>query len=100
MRKSYTVVKNIKRKGFPTESKFYKEAHAEANIAEKEKFPTGYSKLKKLDNSLSEDELIGKNTSSGKIFVSKKVPKKYRAEVAFHEKFESSAIKRMKKKNK
>lgn len=95
------IVSNIKRKGFPTSSKKYKTAHAEATRAEKKKFPAkNYNKLKHLDYSVPKNELIGKNTKSGKIEISKKVPKKLRAEVAFHERVENKAIKRLIKKRK
>jgi|HubBroStandDraft_1064217.scaffolds.fasta_scaffold57378_3 hypothetical protein len=52
--------------------------------------------MKRVDNSLPNGELSGKNTESGEIFVSAKVPKKYREEVAFHESRESHNITRMK----
>ncbi len=93
----YKLKKKIARKGFPTSNKNYKEAHEEASNAEKKKYPSGYKKLKKLDKEVPEGELIGKNTKSGKIEVSKKVPEKERNEVAFHEKYESKAIKRLTK---
>lgn len=100
MAKSYKVVKTIARKGFPTSSKAYREAHAEASEAEKRKYPKGYQKLKRLDAKTPSGKLIGKNTKSGKIMVSKVVPKGLRKEVAFHEKYESKAIKRLSRKRK
>ena len=50
-----------------------------------------------MDETIPDDELIGKNSKSGKITVSKKVPKKLRAEVAFHEKVESKKLRKKKK---
>jgi len=99
----YKLVNKIKDKGFPTSSKDYKSSHEEADKSEKKKYPSGYSKMKKVDNKLSKGELSGKNSKSGKIEVSKSVPKKLRPEVAYHEKVESKNIKRIKhetKKNK
>ncbi|CAB4133934.1 hypothetical protein UFOVP265_21 [uncultured Caudovirales phage] len=91
---TYKVVKEIKRKGFPTSSKYYKSSHSEADIEEKKKYPKGYVKLKKIDAKIPKGELIGKNTKSGKIEVSKRAPKKLRKEIAYHEKIESKNIKR------
>lgn len=94
----YKLEKKIVKKGFPTSSKKYEEAHSEASNAEKKKYPKGYKVLKKLDAKVSKNTLIGKNTKSSKLEVSKIVPKKYRNEVAYHEKIESKAIKRLSKK--
>lgn len=98
--KTYKVVNKIKRKGFPTSSGEYKTAHAEADNAEKKKFPKGYVKLKKIDKKVKSNELVGKNTRNGNVFIEKKVPKKMRSEVAYHEKEENKAIKRLSKKSK
>lgn len=70
----YKVVKSIKRKGF--------------------------QKLKKLDKKVPQGTLIGKNTKSGKVEVSRVVPKIDRDEVAYHEKTENKAIKRLSKRKK
>lgn len=91
----YKVVRTIKRKGYPTASPRYKEAHSEADKVEKKKYPKGYQKLKKLDKSLKSDQLIGTHTKAGKIKVSKRVPRKERAEVATHEFVEWKADKRL-----
>lgn len=88
------VVSKLSDKGFPVHSKNYKSAHEQANKKEKEKFPKGYEKLKKLDENLSKHELAGKNTKTGKIEVSKKVPKSLRKEVAFHEKTENKILRK------
>lgn len=93
------IVKSIKRKGFPTSSKYYKEAHAEADMAEKRKYPKQYKDMKKIDNKVSKNKLVGKNTKSGKILISKVVPKKDRKTVKLHEMTEHKAILRLRKKN-
>jgi hypothetical protein len=94
---SYHLANKISAKGYPTKSPGYKTAHEEASKAEKKAFPKrNYNKLKHLDETIPEGELIGKNSKSGKITVSKKVPKKLRAEVAFHEKVENRNLKRKK----
>jgi len=94
----FKIEKKITKKGFPTSSKGYKNAHEQADREEKKKFPKGYEKLKKLDEKLPKRELIGKNTKSGKIEVNKIVPKNLRQEVAFHEKMESKQLKKLRKK--
>jgi hypothetical protein len=93
----YKVVKDIKRKGFPTSSKLYPEAHEEASNSEKKKYPKGYKKLKKVDKNTKEGQLIGKNTKSGKIEVAKSVKPSLREEVAYHENTEHKDIARLKK---
>lgn len=97
MEKKPRMVKLIKRKGFPTSSKYYKEAHAEADNAEKKANSKEYKAMKKIDSKLSKHELVGKNLRSGIIEVSDKVPKKYRKGVALHEEKELQAIKRLEK---
>jgi hypothetical protein len=90
---------SIPDKGFPTsEGKIYQRAHEAANKAEKKKYPKGFQQLKKLDQELGhKHELAGKNTKTGKIEVSKKVPPKLRAEVKYHEKVESKELKKRRK---
>lgn len=89
------ILSKLTDRGFPTHSKRYDYAHKEANKAEKKKYPKGYEDLKQLDRGLSDKhELIGKNTKAGKIEVSKKVPKKYRDEVAYHEKVENKILRK------
>ncbi|HLX53152.1 MAG TPA: hypothetical protein VKR58_04395 [Aquella sp.] len=90
------LVKSLKAKGYPTSQKHYKSAHEEADKKEKKKFPKGYSKLKKEERHLKKNELIGKNTRSGKIEVEKKF-KKYEKEIGYHEKMEHKNLKRIKK---
>lgn len=91
----YTSVDKILRKGYPTSAKVYKEAHAEADQAEKKKYPKGYAKMKTVDEKLKADELAGTHKRSGKVEVSKKVPGRLREEVAYHEFKESQAEKRL-----
>jgi hypothetical protein len=99
MKKTYKIVNGfISRAGFPESSPFYKSAHEMADRKEKAKYPKGYEKLKKFDQSVPAGKMIGHNTKSGKISVSSKVPKKLRAEVAFHELTESKEIKRLSRK--
>lgn len=93
------IVKKLSDKGFPIHSNEYQSAHKKANVAEKKKFPKGYSKLKKVEKSLDKHELMGKNTKSGKIEVEKKF-KPYSKEIAYHEKIEHQNIKRLAKSRK
>lgn len=95
---SYHVKDRIKDKGYPTnQGRKYQSAHEAANKAEKDRFPKGFKELKNIDISLGKKhELAGKNTKSGKIEVSKKVPAKLRPEVAMNEKTESKILKRKK----
>lgn len=94
MKKGYTVKKSIKakEKEFPLSSKKYPSAHREANKEEKAKYPSGFKQLTKLEHHLGKEELLGHSTKSGTIQVSKKVPKKYRKEVAYHEKVENDRL--------
>ena len=92
---NYKLKDKIKREGFPTSSKYYPEAHSEASNSEKKKYPKSYQVLKKLDAQTNKNELLGKNTKSGKVEVSKKVPPKLRNEVAYHERKENKDIKRL-----
>ncbi len=94
------LVDNIRERGYPTNDKRYSSAHETADKAEKKRYPEGYEKLKKLDiRAGRQHELIGSNSKSGKIEVSKKVPTKLRAEVAFHEKTESDILRKGNKKD-
>lgn len=95
MSKKYTVKPSLKKSGFPTSSPHYQAAHRIADKAEKAKYPQGYEQMKKVDARLPKGELAGKNLKNGKIEVSEKVPAKFRAEVALHERTESINIARM-----
>lgn len=90
---SYHLVKSIKNHGYPTSDSHYKVAHQVANQAEKSKYPSGYQKMKSVDEELPDKELAGKNLKSGKVEVSAKVPSKLRKEVAYHEHKESKRLK-------
>lgn len=95
----YTIKPKLKNSGYPTHSSLYPWAHKKTDKAEKAKYPKGYAEMKKIDAKLSKNELAGKNLRSGKIEVSRKVPKRLRSEVAFHEKTESNLLrKRLKRK--
>lgn len=91
----YHLKNKLTTKGFPTHEKGYKTAHEEATKKEKAKFPSkDYKKLKRMDESIPAKELIGKNTKSGRIEVSKKVPAKLRDEVAYHERTENKLLRK------
>jgi len=95
---TYHTEKYITDEGFPIHpsKRKYERAHEKADKAEKKAFPEGYEEMKKVDAKLGKHELAGKNTKTGKIEVSKKVPPKLRKEVALHEKVESKALKKTK----
>lgn len=94
----YKVIKELKSNGWPTANKKYHEAHKIANkVEEKDYGKKAFKYMEKVDDKLKRGELAGKNTRTGKIEVSKKVPKAYRAEVAQHESTEYKALKRLTK---
>lgn len=93
----FKVVDHIVQGGFPTSSPHYQSAHRQADKAEKAAYPRGYQAMKHIDMGLPKGELAGKNTRSGKIEVSSRVPPRYRAEVALHEKVESKALAKYRK---
>jgi hypothetical protein len=93
----FVLANKLSDKGFPTHSKRYATAHKQADKLEKSKFgSTQYRELEKLDRKLSKHELAGKNTKSGKIEVSKKLPAKYDKEIAYHEKTENKILRKKK----
>jgi hypothetical protein len=93
----YRLVSDLHDSGYPTHSRKYHSAHAKANAAEKASFgDASFRAMNKVDAGLKKHELAGKNTKTGKIEVSKKVPKKYRDEVALHEEVESKALRKKK----
>lgn len=93
----YKLANKLMDKGYPEHTKEYKYAHEKAVKAEKRKYgKTQFKKMSKVDSKLSKHELAGKNLKSGKIEVSKKVPKKFRGEVAYHEKVESKILRKNK----
>jgi len=96
----FKVVSHLSDKGFPTKLKEYHYAHEKANKAEEKKFgKKSFNELEKFVRGANKDELIGKNSKTGKIEVEKKVPKKLRKEVAYHEKVENKIL-REKRSNK
>ena len=91
----FQVKSTLDDKGFPTHSKRYLSAHHEANKEEEKKFgKKAFKKLEEIDRKVGKHELVGKNLKSGKIEVSKKVPKPLRKEVAFHEKVENRKLRK------
>jgi hypothetical protein len=93
----YEVVDKLSDKGFPTHDKKYKIAHNAANRAEIKKYGRkAFSDVGIVDRHLGHHELAGKNTKTGKIEVSKKVPKKMREEVAYHEEVENKILRKKK----
>ena len=92
------LVNDITRKKDPYKNKVTLSAHKKADIAEKKKFPSGYKSLKKNDQKLKKHEFIGENSAKDNtIEISKKLPKKYRKEVIFHEKIELKNKRKTKK---
>jgi len=93
----FKLIKNLKDTGFPTHEKNYPQAHKKANKAEKSVFGSkSFKDLETISRRLPKHSLEGKNTKSGEIEVSRKVPKKYRKEVAFHEKVENKILRKKK----
>lgn len=79
------TVKSIKSNKW-TQSKEYKTAHEFADKEEKKKYNKSYKKLDKwIEKNAGTNEYVGMNYLSGKKEVEKKVPKKYRKEVLYHE---------------
>ena len=99
MTRKYKVIKELRAKGWPTADKDYKKAHEKANKDEKKKFgKKAFDYMEKVDAKLKRGELAGKNTKTGKIEVSSKVPKRYRAEVAEHERAEYAQLEKDRRK--
>ena len=93
----YKLVPHLNDKGFPEDKVSYPQAHRMANKAEKKQFGAKqFKRLEKFVRGSSKHELIGKNTSRGKLEVEKKVPKKFREEVAYHEEVENKILRRKK----
>lgn len=85
---------------YPESSKDFSKANDYANREEKKKYPKGYKKLEKIDSHLHKGEILGHINKKGKITISKKVPKKQREEVAYHEKMERKKLSEKKPKRK
>jgi len=93
----YNLVSDLRDNGYPVHEGKYNSAHRKANAAEKAVFGEAkFRAMNKVDAGLKKHELAGKNLKTGKIEVSKKVPPKFREEVALHEAVES---KQLRKKN-
>ncbi len=89
--------KKLTDSGFPTHSSGYPNAHREANKAEKKKFgKKAFNALEHYVKGAKNHELIGKNTKSGKIEVEKKIPRRFKDEIAFHEKVENKILRKKK----
>jgi hypothetical protein len=94
MGKKTYLMNKLSDHGYPYHDRHYREAHEEADISEKKKFPNGYKKLKKMEHGLDKHELMGKNTKKGKIEVERKF-KKYSKEISYHEREEHKNLKRL-----
>jgi hypothetical protein len=93
------IVNKLSDHGYPTHDRNYRTAHTEADKKEKKRYPKGYERLKHKESSLDKHELMGKNKRSGKVEVESKF-KRYRDEIAYHEKEEHENLKRLDKKHK
>ncbi len=98
------IAKKISNKGYPVHtksgkiSKKWEKAHEKANIAARNKFGSKKAKqIAKLVQKTPKDQLLGKHTKRGKIFVSKIVPKGLRLAVVEHEKVEHRIMEHKKK---
>ncbi len=97
------LVERIRRSGWPVFtrsgriSQAWKKAHQKANRAVLKRFG---SKVAKAVNKIKvpRTELLGSHTRAGKIRISKRVPKKLRGAIAYHEKVEHRLMKRKKSK--
>lgn len=93
----FKTVSKLTDKGFPVHTKGYKAAHEAANKAEKKAYgKKAFDAVEKIAKNEGKHELIGKNSRSGKLEVAKKVPTKYRSEIAFHEEKENKILRRKK----
>lgn len=97
------IVKRIKKAGWPVYtksgkliSKKWKKAHEAANRAALKKFG---SKTAKAVNKIKipNNELLGSHTRGGKIIISKRVPKKLRPAIAYHERVENKIMTKKKR---
>ena len=94
----YKLVKRIIRKGWPTTSKKWKKAHRQANKAELKRFgKQAFKAVQRVVTRMPANELLGSHTKKGKVRISKRVPARYREQVAFHERVEHRIMTRRKK---
>lgn len=96
--KKIRIVKKILARGYPVSSRKYRESHAEADNAEKRRYPRAYRELGKIEKHLSKNELLGTHDKKGDILISKKVPRRDREDLILHEEVERKADARLKKK--
>ena len=82
---AFHLEQHLNDKGFPVHAKGYKSAHEHANKVEKKQDPKAYARMHNVDKKLKKHELAGKNTKSGEILISKKVPKDDRKNTVTHE---------------
>lgn len=89
----------IKIKGFPVYtksgkvSKKYLKAHRKANKVALDKYGVKTANaITKLIKKIPKEEWLGCHNRQGKIFISKKVPKKFRPAVRLHEETEHTYI--------
>lgn len=94
-KKPYTLKPRIKATGYPVHtpsgkvSSRWKKAHKNANKAALKRFGGKTAKeVSDLVKRTPKGELLGSHTKGGKILISKRVPKKLRGAVAYHEKVE------------
>ncbi len=89
------IVKKLKEKGYPTSSPYYGDAHKEADVKEKKRFPKGYEKIEKTH--FKKDELAATHDKKGNVKIEKRFSKD-KKELVFHEKQELKNDNRMRKK--
>ena len=94
---TFKTVKRIIRRGWPTSSKKWAKSHREANKRERKRFgKRAFAAVQKIVEKMPKRELLGTHTKKGKIRVSARVPKKYRAQIAYHERVEHKLMTRKK----
>lgn len=94
----YKTVKKLPERKYPLQDKRYGAANELANEEEKKKY--GDKKFKrtlKVDRKLPKGQVAGHFNRKGKIYVSKKVPKDLREEVAYHDEVEKEYFNKRKK---
>ena len=85
----YKLVKRIKSKGWPVSSHKYRKAHKEADKRERKRFgKRRFKEVEAIAKKIPKGELAGKHTKTGKVIISKRVPEKYRSQIAYHERTE------------
>lgn len=101
---SYKLVSRIKAVGWPVRTKSgkirkgWKSSHMAANASEKKKFGSkAFAAVQRIVRKMPKDELLGSHTKRGKIKVSKIVPKRFRPQIAYHERVEHRLMTRRKK---